>query len=177
MLMVIAAAVAMLFGFNAMASAAPQEEAAYFTITASPELAAAADVSARGWDRGTVLDVTTGACIGFRCVTVVVDDNSCGSAGCSTTYSDGSCLVQVTNLAMSYGEKVQNSVVAHEFGHCGGLGHSEVSRDLMFWSMDPTDPNWITSNDRRRMNAAWGASAVKQPKVAVSHHVTHFAAR
>lgn len=144
------------------ASAGGQAETTQFTLYSTDSgLDANAQAAAVGWDKNTVVDLTTGSCSGFHCVTIKLDWNSCGSAGCATRYSDGSCLVQVMPSMMTSSEAVQNMIVAHEAGHCMGLPHNPNTRSVMYYAVNEQDPNWIISEDRRNLNAIWNTQAAK----------------
>lgn len=55
------------------------------------------------------------------------------------------------------------SVIAHEFGHVLGFGHSSVTADLMFNSFDPDDlstcPTVATADERDALQQLYGANS------------------
>lgn len=63
---------------------------------------------------------------------VVVDYHPCDEDGCATLFPDGTCLIQIHEDCVN-----EWWLVAHELGHCMGLGHSEDAGSIMFKDTNP----------------------------------------
>lgn len=119
---------------------------ATFILDAGGTTLPASQVAA-DWSKGTAIAVRVGPCSGPRCIKLT---EPAGPTACTPTglgmvlgcggygLPDGSCGVEVYAFLTDYPD-ARRHTLAHEVGHCLGLGHLGDVRALMYpaASLDP----------------------------------------
>lgn len=120
--------------------------------------------TAAAWSKNTVLDISTGACSGQGCITVVEAPAACsdigGNAvivGCAIPQADGSCLVEVSEFVRLYYSDAITAVIEHEVGHCVGLPHVTTDKQSIMVTSFPLGdpPRGPSAGDRKLVNAIY----------------------